>query len=69
MMGRDYIKRIEKYRERVWTCKITGKTGLSFEEALVSESRASKATNFPEEFLESLVRRVHQSNSKIGLFL
>ncbi|EOA20042.1 hypothetical protein CARUB_v10000316mg [Capsella rubella] len=37
-----YLKRLNLYRKRVWTCKSTGKTSLSYEEALESEKLASK---------------------------
>ncbi|XP_009122481.1 DDT domain-containing protein DDB_G0282237 [Brassica rapa] len=37
-----YLKRINLYRQRVWTCKSTGKTSLTYEEALDSEKLASK---------------------------
>ncbi|XP_010491512.1 PREDICTED: DDT domain-containing protein DDB_G0282237-like isoform X2 [Camelina sativa] len=37
-----YLKRINLYRKRVWTCKSTGKTTLTYEEALDSEKLASK---------------------------
>ncbi|CAN8256840.1 unnamed protein product [Cochlearia groenlandica] len=37
-----YLKRINLYRKRVWTCKSTGKTSLTYEEALESEKLASK---------------------------
>ncbi|CAN8236932.1 unnamed protein product [Cochlearia groenlandica] len=37
-----YLKRIDLYRKRVWTCKSTGKTGLTYEDALESEKVAIK---------------------------
>ncbi|XP_057770137.1 LOW QUALITY PROTEIN: uncharacterized protein LOC130989969 [Salvia miltiorrhiza] len=38
----EYLKRINLYRKSVWTCKATGKEHLTYEEALVSEEKASK---------------------------
>ena len=38
-MRRDYLRAINLYRQRVWTCKVTGHGGLSYEEALTSEAR------------------------------
>jgi ATP-utilising chromatin assembly and remodelling N-terminal len=35
---RDYLRSLELYRQRTWTCAATGKSGLSYEEALTSES-------------------------------
>ena len=52
------------YRQRVWTCKVTGKTNLTYEEALVSEQRAAeKVQKFPEEFIEPVLRTVQYSKS------
>lgn len=59
---REYLKRINLYRQRVWTCKVTGKTNLTYEEALVSEHRAAeKVQMFPEEFIEPVLRTVQYS--------
>ncbi len=40
MHRRDYLRRLEFYRQRIWTCSATGKSGLSYEEALTSEAAA-----------------------------
>uniref|UniRef100_A0A7C9A3I4 DDT domain-containing protein n=2 Tax=Opuntia streptacantha TaxID=393608 RepID=A0A7C9A3I4_OPUST len=59
---RGYLKRINLYRQRVWTCKVTGKTNLTYEEALVSEQRAAeKVQQFPEELMEPILRIVQYS--------
>eukprot|EP00026_Physarum_polycephalum_P001657 Phypoly_transcript_01659.p1 GENE.Phypoly_transcript_01659~~Phypoly_transcript_01659.p1 ORF type:complete len:665 (-),score=123.41 Phypoly_transcript_01659:37-2031(-) len=58
----DYLKRIELYRDRVWTCKITEKSGLTFEEAALSEKRSSlRAECFPDVYLEPFLHIVHLS--------
>lgn len=36
---REYLKVINSHRQRVWGCRHTGATGLSFEEALASEAK------------------------------
>ena len=36
-MSRDYLRALELYRQRTWTCAATGRSGLSYEEALTSE--------------------------------
>ncbi|KAG4998887.1 hypothetical protein JHK87_019959 [Glycine soja] len=48
----DYLKQLNLYRQRVWMCKVTGKTGLTYEEALVSEQLATeKVQQFPKELM------------------
>ena len=37
---RDYCKKLSLYRKRAWTCRLTGRTGLTYEEALACEARA-----------------------------
>ncbi|CAA2967409.1 Hypothetical predicted protein [Olea europaea subsp. europaea] len=58
----EYLKRINLYRKRVWTCKATGKTNLTYEEALVSEKEAAeKIQNFPEELVPPVLHEVQFS--------
>ncbi|KAL8130521.1 hypothetical protein V2J09_019676, partial [Rumex salicifolius] len=58
----EYLKRIDFYRKRLWTCKVTGKSNLTYEEALVSEQQASeKAQQFPEELIGPVLRIVQYS--------
>ncbi|XP_071697927.1 uncharacterized protein [Rutidosis leptorrhynchoides] len=58
----EYLKRINLYRQRVWTCKSTGKTNLTYEEALVSEKQANeKVQQFPKELMEPVLRDVQFS--------
>ncbi|GMH10255.1 hypothetical protein Nepgr_012096 [Nepenthes gracilis] len=58
----EYLKRINLYRHRVWTCKVTGKTNLTYEEALLSEQRATeKVQQFPEELIGPALRIVQYS--------
>ncbi|KAM7513937.1 hypothetical protein LguiA_003520 [Lonicera macranthoides] len=58
----EYLNRINLYRQRVWTCKVTGKSNLTYEEALVSEKRATeKVQQFPEELVEHVLRDVQFS--------
>ncbi|KAL4590430.1 hypothetical protein LXL04_003359 [Taraxacum kok-saghyz] len=58
----EYLKRINLYRQRVWTCKSTGKSNLTYEEALVSEKQANeKVQQFPKELMELVLRDVQFS--------
>ncbi|KAK4393709.1 DDT domain-containing protein DDB [Sesamum angolense] len=55
----EYLKRINLYRKRVWTCKATGKGNLTYEEALVSEDKASKRIqNIPTQYIAPVLRDV-----------
>ncbi|XWS44546.1 hypothetical protein CRYUN_Cryun15aG0055300 [Craigia yunnanensis] len=46
----EYLNRINLYRQRVWMCKSTGKSNLTYEEALVSEKHAiQKVQQLPNE--------------------
>ncbi len=62
-MYRDYIATLEQYQKPIWTCRYTGKSNLTFEEALLSEKKAGAhiAQRFPDYYEEKLARLVHQS--------
>ncbi|KAK4791044.1 hypothetical protein SAY86_031457 [Trapa natans] len=48
----DYVNRINLYRQRLWSCKVTGKSNLTYEEAMVSEKRATeKVQQLPQELM------------------
>ncbi|KAI3451649.1 hypothetical protein Pfo_008314 [Paulownia fortunei] len=58
----EYLKRINLYRKRIWTCKATGKGNLTYEEALVSEEKASKRIqSIPIEYVVPVLRDVQFS--------
>ncbi|XP_062083725.1 uncharacterized protein LOC133790203 [Humulus lupulus] len=58
----EYLNQINLYRQRVWTCKATGKTNLTYEEALVSEKRATeKVQQFPKELVVPALRIIQYS--------
>ncbi|KAM7256245.1 hypothetical protein ACFE04_011986 [Oxalis oulophora] len=38
----EYLKRVNIYRQKIWMCKATAKTNLSYEEALLSEKQATE---------------------------
>ncbi|KAL3844805.1 hypothetical protein ACJIZ3_002208 [Penstemon smallii] len=58
----EYLKRINLYRKNVWTCKATGKSNLTYEEALVSENKASeRIQNIPIEYVAPVLRDVQFS--------
>ncbi|CAM0945664.1 unnamed protein product [Alopecurus aequalis] len=58
----EYVKRLNLYRQRVWTCKVSGKSNLTVEEALVSEHQAmEKAQNLPTELMVHVLRMTQYS--------
>ncbi|EPS66367.1 hypothetical protein M569_08410, partial [Genlisea aurea] len=58
----EYLRRINIYHKRVWTCKATGKGNLTYEEALDSEEKASKRIqSIPPEFVAFVLRDVQFS--------
>ncbi|XP_078434325.1 DDT domain-containing protein [Wolffia australiana] len=62
----DYLNRLNLYRQRVWTCKATGKTNLTYEEALVSERRASeKVQQIPKDLAAPILKEVQYSTLKL----
>ena len=58
----EYTTRAELYAARVWSCKITGKSSLTYREALEAEESISDfLDDFPEEHLRVLLKMVHGS--------
>ncbi|KAL6634162.1 hypothetical protein ACP70R_026833 [Stipagrostis hirtigluma subsp. patula] len=58
----EYLKRLNLYRQRVWTCKSSRKSNLTFEEALVSEHNAmEKAQSLPTELVVHILRMTQYS--------
>ncbi|WOK97380.1 DDT domain-containing protein [Canna indica] len=63
---REYLKRLNLYRQRLWTCKVTGKTNLTYEEALVSEHHATeKVQQFPKDFIAPVLRMIQFSTATL----
>ena len=58
----EYSTRAELYAARVWSCRITGKSSLTYQEALDAEENISQfLEDFPEEHLRVLLKMVHGS--------
>ncbi|KAK9865721.1 hypothetical protein WJX84_004504 [Apatococcus fuscideae] len=61
----DYARAVKLYRTRDWVCQLTGRSGLSYEEALVSEQRSrTLIAKFPACYEEPVVRMVHHALAK-----
>ena len=58
----EFFKRTELYREKTWGCRLSGKKGFTFEEALNSEREISQIlSKFPTPHLRILVEMLHGS--------
>ncbi|CAK9316404.1 unnamed protein product [Citrullus colocynthis] len=58
----EYLSRINLYRRRVWMCKFTGKSNLTYEEALVSEKcAAEKVQQFPKDLIVPALQIIQYS--------
>ncbi|PKU82003.1 DDT domain-containing protein DDB_G0282237 [Dendrobium catenatum] len=58
----EYLNRLNLYRQRLWTCKVTGKINLTYEEALVSEHNATeRVQQFPSELVPRVLNMIQYS--------
>lgn len=58
----EYLNRLNMYRQRLWTCKVTGKINLTYEEALVSENNATeRVQQFPSELVPHVLNIIQNS--------
>ena len=72
LLNREYLNRLDLYRQNVWTCKVSGKSKLTYKEALVCEQQAAaKAEQLPKELMAPVLRMIQHSwaNLLSGLFL
>ncbi|KAH1038391.1 hypothetical protein J1N35_040134 [Gossypium stocksii] len=58
----EYLNRINLYRQRVWMCKSTGKSNLTYEEAMVTEKHAiQKVQQLPNDVVAPALRIIQFS--------
>lgn len=58
-----YIEGLVQQNQPIWTCKHTGKCGLTFWEALESERKAQELLDtFPDQWKAPVLRMVQHSN-------
>jgi hypothetical protein len=56
----DYLERLDFYRQRIFTCRSSGRGHLTYEEALTSEFKSSMLNKqFPDVYVEPLLRKLH----------
>ena len=65
---RDYLHALELYRQRIWTCAASGKSGLTYEEALTNES-LSRSLSQPVRLPADPTPFVYPAHPCMGLYL
>ncbi|PNH06118.1 Tyrosine-protein kinase BAZ1B [Tetrabaena socialis] len=62
----EYLAKLSEYRSRQWTCSFSGRSGLSYEEALESEQASnSLLQQFPPELEGVFVGLTHHSTLRL----
>ena len=63
LIYRSYLTRLSLYKRKCWTCESTGKSDLTFEDALRSELNARKEVMdlFPETWISQMLALIHHS--------
>ncbi|KAJ3215969.1 hypothetical protein HDU67_010125 [Dinochytrium kinnereticum] len=66
----EFIARYTLYKKRVWTCEVTGKSGLTFKEAMECEQAARRKydSKFPEVWRKTALEKLHWNTNTL-LFL
>ena len=64
-LNSEYEKRMEFYRQPIWTCQCTGVGGLTYQEACRSETSAREQVEdeFPVRLERTVLELVHHSKS------
>lgn len=63
----EYLERMNLFRQRVWSCRITGKKNLTYEEALISEEQINKKLlEFPQMYTAYVLQMVQFSMLKLN---
>ncbi|EGG13273.1 DDT domain-containing protein [Cavenderia fasciculata] len=62
----EYIEALERYRQRIWSCSLTGKANLTYEEALLSEKTAlDKGSKFSDLLLPHCLRLIQYQEMNV----
>mmetsp|Transcript_7006 Transcript_7006/g.17942 ORF Transcript_7006/g.17942 Transcript_7006/m.17942 type:complete len:817 (-) Transcript_7006:187-2637(-) len=62
----EYLKAIDTYRERKWRCQYTGKSNLTYEEAMMSEEAAADELDaFPDVYMSFVANEAHHSTDTL----
>ena len=64
----EFVRRVEIYQSRIWSCKITGKSSLTYQEALESEKEMrSSLKDFPSGHVKLLLEMVHGNQDQLEI--
>ena len=64
----QFTRRVELYNSRVWSCRITGKSSLTYQEALASERDMTESLQgFPKTHLKLLLEMVHGNQEHLDV--
>lgn len=62
----DYLEKMALYRQKSWSCKYSGKSGLTYEQALVcEEENVQKLKEFPACYEKPVLRLVHHNTLRL----
>ena len=62
----EYIKKVFLYSSQHWSCQFTGKSNLTYNDALSSEKEALKQLeSIPEYFKEPLLKCIHKAEGNV----
>ncbi|KAK3142550.1 hypothetical protein QOZ80_4BG0348030 [Eleusine coracana subsp. coracana] len=62
----EYQERLNFYNQKVWTCKVSGKSNMTYTEALACEKRAAeKAQQLPEELIAPVLQTIQHSTLRL----
>ncbi|CEO97284.1 hypothetical protein PBRA_000629 [Plasmodiophora brassicae] len=63
----EYIQRVADLRRPVFTCAVTGRTGLRYEESLSGERHVQeRLSSFPDDLVRPLLSHCHGSTAKLS---
>jgi hypothetical protein len=63
----EFLQRMEQYMQRQWHCAVTGRKGLTYAEALLSEAAARrKVDEFPATHRDDVLSVVHMQRASVS---
>ncbi|XP_072016155.1 tyrosine-protein kinase BAZ1B-like [Amphiura filiformis] len=67
----EYDRQMQGYKQPIWTCQCTGFTGLTYEEALRSETEVHKrlSSKFPKHLERSVLELVHHRAAALDVIV
>eukprot|EP00741_Cyanophora_paradoxa_P020980 tig00021319_g20254.t1 len=62
----QYADTVIRYRLPIWSCPVTGKSGLTYEQALLTQRAAQAKVDFPRAWMEPLLFLVQHSQRQLN---